>query len=496
MKRIAVAWPGFTGYMDGCWRELSKTCEVRLFLEQGAMEHRFDGSELAGLNWRRVKRGEFEQAIAEIRSFKPDAVCACGWSTPFSRAVARTDFGCRKIIFFSMLWERTVRKFVAKWVLWPILRHFDAAYVPSSSAQKYACWLGFAGRVGTGANPSGWERFNEAGHASDGFVFAGRLAPEKNLGLLLRAYALYRGRVDNPWRLDIIGEGHIDGELPEGVSRLGFVRPQDMPAAISRSASFVMPSKHETWGVSAMEAMSAGLLVIASDACGFVYDVPPAVSFASGDLEALANALVRVHNMSPAERNATIAAGRRHAQRYATPEWVRRLKEIAFPVPRVIDFWEGRCTESDGKLELVWSGRLGTQEAAARMLIWNIRREGVAKLLQRLFGWLPGKGPYGIFVNRRRKKAAQLARVPGSPEEWVFEASCPEPVSLAFEVRDAGGKSLLERTFEFGPVPERVVIPLPPVAAAARFSVRPANGKPGRPIRILENTLRSGSTLP
>ena len=532
-KRIAVAWPGFTGYMDACWRELSKTCDVRLFIGRGALEQRFDGSELAGLDWRRVEPGEISQAIADMHAFRPDAVLVCGWNTLLSRAVAREDFGCRKILLFDMPWKRSLRKFAARWALWPRLRHFDAAFVPGARTLKYAKWLGFEGRVATGSNPSGWERFHAAGHAAEGFVFVGRLSPEKNLDLLFDAYARYRTRVEKPWRLDIVGDGTLDRPPPEGVRLLGFVKPQDMPAVLSASAAFVLPSRWEPWGVSAMEAMSAGLSVIASDACGFVDDAPPSIVFKSGDAEALADALARVHGMSPAEREAAASAGRREARRYSASEWARRLLDVVFPPSRAIDFWEDHCTECGepdcfktcpkfrrgghgrcerlvldadkvsfrdwGKLELLWSGRLATREAVARARTWNRRREGAAKLLQRLLGWLPvpyGRGPYGIYRSLRWRKAARLARIPRSPRSWLFEASCPKPVSLAFEVRDAGKKVLLAKTFDFGPTPSRVEIPLPPIPKGARFSVRPADGRPAGPVRILENNLVAAGGAP
>ena len=197
-----------------------------------------------------------------------------------------------------------------------------------------------------------------------------------------------------------------------------------------------------------------------------------------------------------------------------------------------IDFWEDHCTECGepdcfrtcpkfrrgahgrcervvadgdmvsfrewGKLELLWSGHLATPDAASRILSWNRHREDVAKKMQRLLGWLPvpyGRGPYGIFRSLRWRKAARLSRISQCPGAWVFEASSAKQVSLVFEVRQAK-KMLLVRAFDFGSDSRRVEIPLPPVEKGTHFSVRPADGMPAGPIRIVENSLIAGSETP
>jgi glycosyltransferase involved in cell wall biosynthesis/peptidoglycan/xylan/chitin deacetylase (PgdA/CDA1 family) len=317
--------------MDACWRELAACCELRIFIEPSPLEHRFDGSELDGLDWRRVEIDAIPHALDEILAFRPDAVIICGWSTPLAIRAAAADLGCRTILDTDMPWEPTLRKFAARWALRPRLRHFDAAFVPGRRALKYAEWLGFKGRVTTGSNTSGWERFRDAGVADSGFVFVGRLSEEKALDVLIKGYALYRKAVDAPWGLDIVGDGGVAIPECEGVRLLGFARPGAMPAIVGAHASLVLPSRSETWGVSALEAMSAGLAVIASDACGFIDDAPPAAVFPSGDAGALCDAMVRIHAMSDAERSRIAAKSRAVAECYSAELWADRAMGVAFP---------------------------------------------------------------------------------------------------------------------------------------------------------------------
>ncbi len=330
-KKVAVVWPGFTGYMAGPWKELARRVRLMLFIEPSRFESKFDGSDLDGLDWKRVEgEAEFAAVIEEISAYGPDLVMSAGWGTPLCRLVGKTDFGCRKIFCFDMPWEGRLRQYAARWVLRSFLRHFDAVFLPGSRAAKYAKWLGFKTIV-TGCNPSGWERFggikNEELRIKNGgrFLFSGRFSAEKGLDVLVKAYAKYRRMVKTPWPLDLVGGGSLLPKIGDGVEVKGFVDPKDMPRVVGEHTALILPSSWETWGISAMEAMSAGLCVIASDAVGFTSDIQPTVLVKSGDVDELANALRRVHVMTSEELNQESTRLRGEAEKYSDAAWVERV---------------------------------------------------------------------------------------------------------------------------------------------------------------------------
>ena len=326
--RIAVLWPGFTGYTGLCWQELSKRNSVKILLESSRYEQEFDGSELAGLDWRRVSLGEIDGALEEVRAFRPDAVLVCGWSTPLSRAACTFDFGCRKIFAFDMPWEWSIRKFSARWLLRSRLKSFDSAFVPGTRTFSYAQWLGFKGRVATGLNPSGWERFSAKSPSTSGFLFVGRLTLDKGLDVLVKAYARYREMVEWPWAISIVGSGEFDFPNVEGLRVVGFVQPARMPDVMGEHAALVLPSRWEPWGIAALEAMSAGLATIASEACGFTDDVEPTVKVKCEDVESLAKAMAQIHGMSVEEREAECIRAKRLAEKYSAQKWCERLERL------------------------------------------------------------------------------------------------------------------------------------------------------------------------
>lgn len=102
----------------------------------------------------------------------------------------------------------------------------------------------------------------------------GRLVPQKNLGTLVEAVA--RLADDHPdLRLVVTGEGPCRDDLAARARRLdvadrvtftGYLPERaDVHAVLSRLDLYAMPSHHEGFGVAALEAMAAGLPVVASD---------------------------------------------------------------------------------------------------------------------------------------------------------------------------------------------------------------------------------------
>lgn len=98
-------------------------------------------------------------------------------------------------------------------------------------------------------------------------LYVGRLAPEKNLPLALRACALMR-ELQPRLRLVMVGDGperaRIERENP-GVRFAGMRTGEDLAAHYASADIFLFPSLTETYGNVTVEAMASGLAVLAYD---------------------------------------------------------------------------------------------------------------------------------------------------------------------------------------------------------------------------------------
>ncbi|UCD74221.1 MAG: glycosyltransferase family 4 protein [Phycisphaerales bacterium] len=166
-------------------------------------------------------------------------------------------------------------------------------------------------------------------------VYPGRFIPVKRLDLLLKAFTRIAG--DRPdWDLLMVGEGPLEDRLralvPPGLTTrvrwLGFLPWEDLRALYHASRVLVLPSDSEAWGVVVMEAMAAGMSVVASDVVAAAHElVRDGVNgriFAAGNLEQLTCAL---SDATDAERL--------QAFRGAVPESLRQWRLKADPVEGV-----------------------------------------------------------------------------------------------------------------------------------------------------------------
>jgi len=110
----------------------------------------------------------------------------------------------------------------------------------------------------------------------DGYIlFMGTVETRKNVGGLLQSYGRLIAREANAPRLIIAGRAVAEtDELLEGIGSpplagrveyLGYVPPERREALFKGAQMFVLPSFEEGFGLPALEAMAAGVPVVASD---------------------------------------------------------------------------------------------------------------------------------------------------------------------------------------------------------------------------------------
>jgi len=104
--------------------------------------------------------------------------------------------------------------------------------------------------------------------STNSFLYVGRLAPEKNLRMLIEIFN------DLSYELNIIGEGPEEGELKKmaksNINFLGYVKNVDLSIHYQTHKALLLISKNEPWGLVAEESLYFGTPVIVSSVCGVV----------------------------------------------------------------------------------------------------------------------------------------------------------------------------------------------------------------------------------
>ena len=131
-------------------------------------------------------------------------------------------------------------------------------------------------------------------------VYAGRLKRAKRPGHAVRAFKIVKAKVPEA-ELWVLGDGPLRKGLEkmagEGVKFFDGLSNDERRGLIGKCAVLVNPSVREGWGLNVIEAAALGVPCVAYDVAGLrdsVKDEVTGLLVESGDVEALAEALVRV----------------------------------------------------------------------------------------------------------------------------------------------------------------------------------------------------------
>jgi glycosyltransferase involved in cell wall biosynthesis len=103
-------------------------------------------------------------------------------------------------------------------------------------------------------------------------TYAGRLAPEKNVEILLNAAKLLPPHIGESIHWLIVGDGplreQIQAKAPENMTFTGYLKGQQLAEVYSASDLFVFPSPTETFGNVVLESLASGTPVIGANSGG------------------------------------------------------------------------------------------------------------------------------------------------------------------------------------------------------------------------------------
>ena len=238
-----------------------------------------DFAALAELGITHHPRSSFSESglLQLLREGRPDIVVTSGWMDGGYVAASRRyrrESGAAVVLALDTQFEYTARKLLGPLAFRLRYRHYTHCWVPGPPQYTYARLLGFDDAAILPGLLVGDASVMQPGSGTpeQRFVFAGRLAEEKNLYLLLRAHRQLPPAARAAWPLHLYGDGPLRealaAESDAAVVFHGFVQPAALGAELGRGGVLVLPSRYEPWGVIVHEACQAGLSLLLSDRVG------------------------------------------------------------------------------------------------------------------------------------------------------------------------------------------------------------------------------------
>lgn len=183
-------------------------------------------------------------------------------------------------------------------------------------------------------------------------LFASKLQQRKHADHLLEAYSRFIADTQPAQRpyLVVVGDGEQRAQLEaqaqnlrlEDVRFAGFRNQSELPRFFQLADVFVLPSRHEPWGLIVNEAMASGCPVIVSTDVGchadLITDGIEGCVFPVGDIPALTQALHQVFS-SPQTPAIMGEAARRRISTWTYEEDVQGLRRALATTTRMTKDW-------------------------------------------------------------------------------------------------------------------------------------------------------------
>ncbi len=273
-----------------------------------------------------------------LGSFHPDVVHAHEPLSPSTGMLATLRSPSPVIGTFHAHTERSALLTAAAPFLRPVWSRIRIRVAVSGAASEFV-GRRFRGDVRVIPNGCDVDRFAGVGPAGDlpqgrRIVWVGRLDPQKGFGVAVAAFERLLS-VHGDARLIVVGDGRdraaaerVPPEVRIRIQLVGAVPHASLPGYLAGSEVFVAPALgQESFGMVLVEAMAAGLPVVASDIAGYrevVRHDQEGLLVPPGDPDALAEAVGAVLS-DRALSDRLREAGRRRAERF---RWESVVQEV------------------------------------------------------------------------------------------------------------------------------------------------------------------------
>ena len=213
---------------------------------------------------------------------KPALIYVVGWMDIgyLPTAMLFKSKGVPVVVGFDDQWKGTLRQWVGKYVYKLFLSHcFSHAWVAGPIQYEFARQLGFQrNKIIFDMLSGDFELFGSrrlfllenTGHLPKSFIYVGNFSKIKGTDTLVRAFVEYRETLGGDWNLICVGNGELEDILvgQSGITVYNYLEQNRLSEVMNDASVFILPSRHEQWGVVVHEFCSAGFPLLLSDEVG------------------------------------------------------------------------------------------------------------------------------------------------------------------------------------------------------------------------------------
>jgi glycosyltransferase involved in cell wall biosynthesis len=163
-------------------------------------------------------------------------------------------------------------------------------------------------------------------------LYAGTIEPRKNIHRLIKSYSSLPYSWREKWPLVLVGKVGWDKHFEQstlkelGIHYLGYVEDRFMEPLYAKSRALIYPSLYEGFGLSIIEAMACGTLVLTSKRGSMLEAGGKIALYVNPEsIRSIRDGLLKVTSMAESQRQKKISSGIIWAQSFSYQKMVKKL---------------------------------------------------------------------------------------------------------------------------------------------------------------------------
>jgi glycosyltransferase involved in cell wall biosynthesis len=283
--RILYLYTELLGYQVSVLKELSRSykAEIHVVLWDKNKLKPYKPTPIENVTYHPRSSFSADTLISFSLELLPDIVYISGWQDHGYLPVANKlkKLGKPIVVGFDDQWKGTCRQHIGSLLLRYYMKKnfFTYAWVAGPYQYEYAKKMGFKNdEIIYNLLTCDSKLFSSSAHFihykkihyPKTFLYVGNFRHAKGTDILANAYKIYKDNLCGDWTLVCIGNGPLESNICNipGISVMPFATPESLVEISGQVGAFILPSRHEQWGVVVHEFALAGLPLILSDNVG------------------------------------------------------------------------------------------------------------------------------------------------------------------------------------------------------------------------------------
>ena len=321
--KILYLYTEIMGYQIPVFKELIERYGAEIFVVHWDQKKLtpYSPQHIPGLTlFNRSEFSTYKEILDLALSINPVLVYISGWQDKaYLKVVEHLRLQSIPIVVgFDDQWLGSLRQMLGSLLMrfrW-VKKYFTHAWVAGPYQLEYAMRMGFSKKniifnllsCDSDKFDIYKERvFGNVIEDSHQFLYVGNFRDVKGTDILVKAFQIYRNKYRGEWNLVCIGNGDFESLIKDdgSIILLPFSGVDELVNCAKNSSAFIMPSRHDQWGVAVHEFALAGLPLILSENVGshpvFLIDGYNGYLFKNNSADNLAEKMYLISQKNDAE---------------------------------------------------------------------------------------------------------------------------------------------------------------------------------------------------